>query len=237
MVSTSFTLAGDVSTFDASAQMQFKIGLAFRYPGVSAADVKLTVRSASILVEVEIVTSDTLAHTVIQDLTSSSASDFSQALGQTVTSLGVPTIQEFIVAPPPPPPPGLAVTDGPSADMLMRDGSALSMPVSVLLAALVSLVVCATAAFCYYRLHSKRTRVTVRIQKEFTGLDLDAELSTWPKASTAKPTRSAPTRATKSTTSLLRAEGDVEWTSSTKDLDIELQMPVSEDGPLELSIR
>lgn len=217
VVITSFTLAGDVSSFDDSAQTQFKSRLASRYEGVTPADVVLTIRPASILVVVEILTSDAVAQMVVQDLTSSSASDLSEALQQTVTALGQPSIQDAAVAAPPSSS-DLAVIDSSMGDMLMREGSAISASSAIILAAVVGVLICAASVRCYCRLRSRRTRLSVsRLQKEFTGLDMASSQAEprWPPQSPSEAKSAKPTRAARSTTSLLKSSGDIEWTSST----------------------
>ena len=119
-MATSFVVAGDLSSFGATQQEQFRTGLASRYTGVAPADITLTVRAASIIVDAQIAMQNAAAaQQVVIDLTTIPATELSTALGVQVTSVTDTTSSEVMVSVPSPslpiPPPSAVQTQAPSS--------------------------------------------------------------------------------------------------------------------------
>ena len=107
MIAVSFTLGVSVDSFDATAQLTFKIDLAAQLDGVSASDIQLTVEAGSLVVAVRILAPDAGGgiDALITALSSEqSINALSVALGYSIETVSAPRVESVAFAAPSPPP-------------------------------------------------------------------------------------------------------------------------------------
>lgn len=106
MIAISFTLSVSVDSFDATAQLTFKIDLAAQLDGVSASDIQLTVEAGSLVVAVRILAPDAGDIDALATALSSeqSINALSVALGYSIETVSAPHVESVAFAAPSPPP-------------------------------------------------------------------------------------------------------------------------------------
>ena len=106
MIAVSFTLGVSVDSFDATAQLTFKIELAAQLDGVSASDIQLTVEAGSLVVAVRILAPDAGDIDALVTALSSeqSINALSVALGYSIETVSAPHVESVAFAAPSPPP-------------------------------------------------------------------------------------------------------------------------------------
>ena len=106
MIAVSFTLGVSVDSFDATAQLTFRIDLAAQLDGVSASDIQLTVEAGSLVVAVRILAPDAGdIDALITALSSEqSINALSVALGYSIETVSAPRVESVAFAAPSPPP-------------------------------------------------------------------------------------------------------------------------------------
>ena len=107
MIAVSFTLGVSVDSFDATAQLTFRIDLAAQLDGVSASDIQLTVEAGSLVVAVRILAPDAGGgiDALITALSSEqSINALSVALGYSIETVSAPRVESVAFAAPSPRP-------------------------------------------------------------------------------------------------------------------------------------
>ena len=106
MIAISFTLGVSVDSFDATAQLTFRIDLAAQLDGVSASDIQLTVEAGSLVVAVRILAPDAGdIDALITALSSEqSINALSVALGYSIETVSAPRVESVAFAAPSPRP-------------------------------------------------------------------------------------------------------------------------------------
>ena len=106
MIAVSFTLGVSVDSFDATAQLTFRIDLAAQLDGVSASDIQLTVEAGSLVVAVRILAPDAGDIDALVTALSSeqSINALSVALGYSIETVSAPHVESVVFAAPSPPP-------------------------------------------------------------------------------------------------------------------------------------
>ena len=106
MIAVSFTLGVSVDSFDATAQLTFRIDLAAQLDGVSASDIQLTVEAGSLVVAVRILAPDAGDIDALVTALSSeqSINALSVALGYSIETVSAPHVESVAFAAPSPPP-------------------------------------------------------------------------------------------------------------------------------------
>ena len=106
MIAVSFTLGVSVDSFDATAQLTFRIDLAAQLDGVSASDIQVTVEAGSLVVAVRILAPDAGDIDALVTALSSeqSINALSVALGYSIETVSAPHVESVVFAAPSPPP-------------------------------------------------------------------------------------------------------------------------------------
>jgi hypothetical protein len=105
-VLVTFTIAGDISSFNATAQLAFRTRLASQFSSVTADQISLNVTAASLSVAASIVVQSTAAASAAANtLNTMSLTNLTSALGVTVQSVTSATVIILTFPAPSPPPP------------------------------------------------------------------------------------------------------------------------------------